>query len=174
MNQLRTVDVGGDTPYTIAIGPGLLADGAALAQHVRGRHVLLVSDSIVAPLYAGTVREALHAARPDLAIGTFILPAGEESKTLAHFGHAIDALATLAETQPVIRWGLELIRGPGLDLSRPSARAQLATLVAGGVLKQPEADALLALSRRVRHPSWAEANGVVVDARAVGLARGGR
>ncbi len=99
MSQLRTVDVGGETPYTIAIGPGLLGDGAALAAHVRGRHVLLVSDSIVAPLYAGAVREALHAARPDLAIGTFILPAGEESKTLAHFGHAIDALATLGATR---------------------------------------------------------------------------
>ncbi|WP_394696521.1 3-dehydroquinate synthase [Pseudoxanthomonas japonensis] len=99
MSHARTVDVGGETPYSIAIGPGLLADGAALAQHVRGRHVLLVSDSIVAPLYAGTVRESLHAARPDLAIGTFILPAGEESKTLAHFGHAIDALATLGATR---------------------------------------------------------------------------
>lgn len=86
----------------------------------------------------------------------------------------LDALESLAQTQPVIRWGLELIRGPGLDLSRPSARAQLATLVAGGVLKQPEADALLALSRRTRHPSWAEAHETVVDARAVGLARGGR
>lgn len=99
MNQPRTVDVGGDTPYTIAIGPGLLSDGNALAQHVRGRHVLLVSDSIVAPLYAGVVREALHAARPELAIGTFILPAGEESKTLAHFGHAIEALAQLGATR---------------------------------------------------------------------------
>jgi len=99
MNHARTVDVGGETPYTIAIGPGLLGDGAALARHVRGRHVLLVSDSVVAPLYAGAVREALHAARPDLAIGTFILPAGEESKTLAHFGHAIDALATLGATR---------------------------------------------------------------------------
>lgn len=99
MSHARTVDVGGETPYSIAIGPGLLADGNALAQHVRGRHVLLVSDSIVAPLYAGTVRESLHAARPDLAIGTFILPAGEESKTLAHFGHAIDALATLGATR---------------------------------------------------------------------------
>ena len=67
MSHARTVDVGGETPYSIAIGPGLLADGNALAQHVRGRHVLLVSDSIVAPLYAGTVRESLHAARPDLA-----------------------------------------------------------------------------------------------------------
>ncbi len=99
MSHARTVDVGGETPYSIAIGPGLLADSNALAQHVRGRHVLLVSDSIVAPLYAGTVRESLHAARPDLAIGTFILPAGEESKTLAHFGHAIDALATLGATR---------------------------------------------------------------------------
>ncbi|UBB26003.1 3-dehydroquinate synthase [Pseudoxanthomonas japonensis] len=100
MNPLfRTVAVGGDAPYTITIGPGLLADGAALARHVRGRHVLLVSDSTVAPLYAAAVREALHAARPELGIGTFILPAGEASKTLAHFGHAIDALATLGATR---------------------------------------------------------------------------
>ena len=47
-----TVDVGGQHPYTITIGSGLLNDGAALAAHVRGRHVLLVSDSIVAPRYA--------------------------------------------------------------------------------------------------------------------------
>ena len=44
MNHARTVDVGGEIPYTIAIGPGLLGDGDALARHVRGRHVLLVSD----------------------------------------------------------------------------------------------------------------------------------
>jgi len=99
MNHARTVDVGGEIPYTITIAPGLLGDGVALARHVHGKHVLLVSDSVVAPLYAGAVREALHAARPDLAIGTFILPAGEESKTLAHFGHAIEALATLGATR---------------------------------------------------------------------------
>ena len=86
----------------------------------------------------------------------------------------LDALETLAETTPTIRWGLELIRGPGLDLSRPSARSQIATLVAGGILKQAEADALLTLSRVERRPSWAEAAGIQVDARAVGLARGGR
>jgi len=86
----------------------------------------------------------------------------------------LDALETLAETTPVVKWGLELIRGSGLDLSRPSARSQLATLVAGRILTQEQGDALLALSRRTRHPSWAEANGIAVDARAVGLARGGR
>lgn len=86
----------------------------------------------------------------------------------------LDALETLAQTAPTIRWGLELIRGAGLDISRPSARSQLATLVAGGILQQSEADALLALSRAERHPSWAEAAGMQIDARAVGLARGGR
>jgi hypothetical protein len=86
----------------------------------------------------------------------------------------LDALEVLAETTPVVRWGLELIRGSGLDLSRPSARAQLEVLVAGRILQPAEGEALLALSRRTRHPSWAEAHGVTVDARAVGLARGGR
>jgi len=86
----------------------------------------------------------------------------------------LDALEVLAETTPVVRWGLELIRGSGLDLSRPSARAQLEVLVAGRILQPAEGEALLALSRRTRHPSWAEENGVTVDARAVGLARGGR
>ncbi len=98
-DTLRTVEVGGHSPYTITIAPGLLADGQALARHVRGRHVLIVSDSTVAPLYAASVREALRAARPDLAIGTFVLPAGEASKTLEHFGHAIEALATLGATR---------------------------------------------------------------------------
>jgi hypothetical protein len=86
----------------------------------------------------------------------------------------LDALEVLAETTPVVRWGLELIRGSGLDLSRPSARAQLEVLVAGRILQPAEGEALLALSRRTRHPSWAEAHSVTVDARAVGLARGGR
>lgn len=85
----------------------------------------------------------------------------------------LDALEALAGTQPVVRWGLEMIRLDGVDLSRQSARDQLLSLVAGGVMTQSQADALLALSRRTRHPSWAEAHGVAVDARAVGLARGG-
>ncbi|MEO8365721.1 MAG: 3-dehydroquinate synthase [Pseudoxanthomonas sp.] len=95
----RVVEVAGDHGYRIVIGPGLLADGAALASHVRGRHVLLVSDSTVEPLYASAVREALHGARADLLIGTFVLPAGEASKTLANFGAAIKALAGLGATR---------------------------------------------------------------------------
>ncbi len=96
---MQTVHVGGDTPYEIRIGAGLIDDGASLAAHVRGRHVLLASDSHVAPLYAQALEQALTAARPDLKIAHFVLPAGEESKTLAHFGGAIEALALLGATR---------------------------------------------------------------------------
>jgi 3-dehydroquinate synthase len=95
----RTVAVGGDTPYTIHIGPGLLGQGALLARHVRGRHVLLLSDSSVAPLYLAGVKQALQAERPELIIGERVLPAGEASKTLANFGEAITALAALGATR---------------------------------------------------------------------------
>jgi len=93
------VAVGGEHPYSITIGPGQLADGPALARHVRGRHVLLVSDSEVAPLYLAGVRSALLQARPDLSIGEHVLPAGEASKNLAEFGRAIEALAALGATR---------------------------------------------------------------------------
>lgn len=96
---MQTVQVGGDTPYQIRIGAGLLGDGAALAAHVRGRHVLLVSDWHVAPLYADTVEQALRAARPQIELARLVLPAGEQSKTLANFGAAIEALATLGATR---------------------------------------------------------------------------
>jgi 3-dehydroquinate synthase len=97
--SIRTVDVGGEPPYRIHIGSGLMSDGELLAQRIRGKHVLLLSDSNVAPLYADKVRVALLSAKPDLHIGQFTLPAGEQSKTLTNFGHAIEALAALGATR---------------------------------------------------------------------------
>ncbi len=99
MSAVRSVEVGGQQPYRIQIGPGLLGQGSQLAAHIRGRHVLMVSDSSVAPLYAAILREALHAARSELLVGTFILPAGEASKNMRGFSAAIDALATLGATR---------------------------------------------------------------------------
>ncbi len=96
---LRTVDVGGAHPYTIAIGEALLDEGTALAARIRGRHVLLVSDEHVAPLYAKRVETALHKVRPELRVTRFTMPAGEQSKTLRHFGAAIDALAQAGATR---------------------------------------------------------------------------
>jgi 3-dehydroquinate synthase len=99
MSGARTVAVGGATPYLIGIGPGLLDDGAQLAAHARGRHVLLLSDSHVAPLYTGRVEAALRGARPDLHVATHVMPAGESHKTLASFAAVIDALAALGATR---------------------------------------------------------------------------
>jgi 3-dehydroquinate synthase len=95
----RTVEVGGESPYAITIGPDLLRDGTRIAHALRGRHVLLVSDSHVAPLYAQTVEEALLAARPDLVLARWVMPAGEQHKTLAQFGACLDALAHLGATR---------------------------------------------------------------------------
>lgn len=89
----RTVRVDGAQPYDIRIGPGLLSDGMALADTVRGRDAFVVSDGHVAPLYAARVVDALRDARPDLRIGQYELPPGEEEKTLDNFAHVVDALA---------------------------------------------------------------------------------
>ncbi|MCY7354837.1 MAG: 3-dehydroquinate synthase [Lysobacter sp.] len=95
----RTVEVGGAHPYTISIGAGLLKHGALLAGTIRGKHVLLVSDANVAPLYAQRVIDALHSVRADLRIDRFDLPAGESSKTLGYFAETIDALAAIGATR---------------------------------------------------------------------------
>ena len=96
---MREVDVAGDPAYRIAIGPGLLDDGALLVSALRGRHVLIVSDSNVAPLYADRLEAVLRSARPSLSIARFELPAGEHEKTLARFGECLDALARLGATR---------------------------------------------------------------------------
>ena len=106
MSARQYIEVGGASPYAISIGPGLLRDGEALAAPLRGRQALLVSDSHVAPLHAGSVRSALLAARPDARVDTFVLPAGESSKTLAGFAAAIDALAALGATRDACVYAL--------------------------------------------------------------------
>jgi 3-dehydroquinate synthase len=99
MTAPRFVHIGGNHPYTIAIGDGLLDDGNSLIARIRGRHVLIVSDEHVAPLYARRVEIALHNVRPDLRVARFAIPPGEQAKTLAHFGEVIDALARLGATR---------------------------------------------------------------------------
>jgi 3-dehydroquinate synthase len=53
--------------------------------------VLVVSDGNVAPLYLAQVTAALA----DRRVATLVLPPGEQEKTLARFGEAIEALAAL-------------------------------------------------------------------------------
>ncbi|HVF35711.1 MAG TPA: 3-dehydroquinate synthase [Candidatus Saccharimonadia bacterium] len=69
----------GERSYRIALGSGLLSRRDAWDAAVPGRHVLLVSDSNVGPLYAAAVRGAL----PDRCdVDVYQMPAGESHKTL--------------------------------------------------------------------------------------------
>ena len=97
--SIRTVDVGGAQPYRIAIGPGLLDDGAALAAHVRGRHVLIVSDTHVAPLYAPALAATLQPYIPKARTIVTCLPAGEAAKTLDGFAELMRELADFGATR---------------------------------------------------------------------------
>ena len=98
MSTQRGIEVGGEHPYRIRVGAGLLDDGAALAAFVRGRHVLLVSDGNVAPLYAARVVQALAAHSPAQVLVSCIAP-GETAKTLASFGELARELADFGATR---------------------------------------------------------------------------
>jgi len=88
----RRVEVAlAERSYPILIGPGLLRQPREWLDTVRGRHVLLVSDSHVAPLYAAPVLDALRGR----TVSSLVLPAGESHKTLAHCALAFDALARI-------------------------------------------------------------------------------
>lgn len=99
MSTMRTVKVDGEARYDICIGPGLLDEAGLFAHALRGKHALIVSDGHVAPLYAERVEATLHKARPAMKIERFVLPPGEQEKTLARFCQCLDALAALGATR---------------------------------------------------------------------------
>jgi 3-dehydroquinate synthase len=96
---MRVVDVGGAQPYSIAIGPGLLDDVQALAAHVRGRHVLVVSDTQVAPLYAQKLAAKLQSRLPQARVIVTCIPCGESAKTLGNFAELLRELADFGATR---------------------------------------------------------------------------
>jgi len=85
----------GTRSYPIAIGAGLLDDAARFAQAIRGRHVLIVSNDIVAPLYLARLRATLARADARLQVAELILPDGEAHKTLDSAARVFDALAAM-------------------------------------------------------------------------------
>ncbi|HHY92464.1 MAG TPA: 3-dehydroquinate synthase [Firmicutes bacterium] len=96
----------GPRRYEIIICPGALSDlGAALAALPVGRPALVVSDTHVAPRWAGPVLATLKAAgfTPTLVS----LPAGEEAKSLGWLAHLYSAAvsAGLERTSPVLALG---------------------------------------------------------------------
>ena len=66
----------------ILIGSGLIDSPELLTQHLPQRDVLLVSNTVVAPLYAARVKQSL----PERRIVEAVLPDGEQYKTLDERG----------------------------------------------------------------------------------------
>ena len=81
----------GARSYPIRIGAGLLEARALWRGAITGKHVLIVSNEVVAPLYLERVRAQLD----DVALSTLVLPDGEAHKTLASAARVFDALAAL-------------------------------------------------------------------------------
>jgi 3-dehydroquinate synthase len=81
--------------YPIRIGPGLLEDATLLSALAPGRHVLIVSDGHVAPLYLSRVQAAFAGK----VIAAVVLPPGEQEKTLARFSEVLAALAALGASR---------------------------------------------------------------------------
>ena len=87
-----TVELG-SRRYPIAIGAGLLADSTRFA--IAGRHVLIVSNDVVAPLYLERLRTTLLAGNGALIVSELRLPDGEAHKTLESVASVFAALAEL-------------------------------------------------------------------------------
>lgn len=97
-HPIRDIEVGGERPYRIHVGPCLLENGAALASHVRGRHVLLASDGNVAPLYAARVVASLAAHGVAQPLVSVVAP-GETAKSMAGFAELLRELADMGATR---------------------------------------------------------------------------
>ena len=78
----------GARSYPILTGSGLLAQRALFDEHAKGRDVLLVSNTTVAPLYAPALLQGLSGRN----VVQVILPDGEEHKTLATVSRMLDVL----------------------------------------------------------------------------------
>ena len=93
MNQAAQLTLNvelGERSYPIAIGPGLLSDPAALARHVGGNKVAIVTNTTVAPLYLDKVAAPLRADGREVV--EIVLPDGEEHKHWGSLMQVFDAL----------------------------------------------------------------------------------
>lgn len=76
--------------YSIAIGSALFDDPRSYAELPAASHVLIVSNSTVAPLYAKRLEQVLRGKYA--AVHTVVLPDGEEYKTWQTLNLVFDAL----------------------------------------------------------------------------------
>jgi len=95
MSRSIPVELGAQA-YAVRVGTGLL-DSPQLPALVTGAQAFVLSDANVAPLYLERVRKALAGKR----VSSLVIPAGEQEKTLARFGEAMQVLADAGASRDV-------------------------------------------------------------------------
>lgn len=86
---MRTLAVDlGKRSYPIYVGKSVLSRSEFYAPHIRGRQVMVVTNTTVGPLYLDACRQALAGFDHDAVI----LPDGEQHKTLEVLNQVFDAL----------------------------------------------------------------------------------
>ncbi|HWZ48233.1 MAG TPA: bifunctional shikimate kinase/3-dehydroquinate synthase AroKB [Herbaspirillum sp.] len=80
----------GERSYPIVIGRDLLQDADLMAQHIAGKRVVIITNTVVAPLYLDTVASTLQ--RAGKQVSSIVLPDGEEEKNWASLMLIFDAL----------------------------------------------------------------------------------
>lgn len=92
-NPVKSLNVSlADRSYPIHIGPGLLAHGELIAQHLPQRKAVIITNTVVAPLYLEILRASL--AEQQVAVQSIVLPDGEEHKDWRTLNRVFDALLT--------------------------------------------------------------------------------
>ncbi len=86
------VDIG-DRSYDILIGPGLIArSGAEILPLIRRRQAVIITDKIVAGHYLNPLCASFD--KQGIMHRDVVLPPGEATKDLAHFGRLVDDILT--------------------------------------------------------------------------------
>jgi 3-dehydroquinate synthase len=84
----------GERAYEILVGGGLIARaGREMLPLLRRRQAIIVSDEAVAGHYLAALRDSLTEA--GIAHHAVLLPPGEETKDLAHFGKLVDDILAI-------------------------------------------------------------------------------
>lgn len=96
MTECLQLDVAlGTRSYPIWIGPGMLAEPSCWRHAIHGRHVLVVSNTTIAPLYLDRVMRGLDG----IHSASVLLEDGEQHKNLDSAARVFDALAALGATR---------------------------------------------------------------------------
>lgn len=90
-NPITSLEVNlGNRSYPIHIGPGLLARGELIAKHLPQRKAVIITNTVVAPLYLDALKDSL--ARQQVGVESIVLPDGEAHKDWHTLNQVFDAL----------------------------------------------------------------------------------